>query len=136
MARELMSLGPDRTNNFPVLPLLVVLHGDRERATVSADRWRAVAKQRGWAVLALQCPTVLGCKGSFWQWNGDPKWVLDQVAAVAHTASIDPAQIYLAGCAHAFEERWVSIYQILATKQTKPGRAALPLTREWMYPRT
>ena len=70
------------------VPLLVVLHGDRERATVSADRWRAVAKQRGWAVLALQCPTVLGCKGSFWQWNGDPKWVLDQVAAVAHTASI------------------------------------------------
>src|SRR5690242_18029219 len=64
------------------VPLLVVLHGDRERATTSADRWRAAAKQRGWAVLALQCPVALDCKDSFWQWNGDPKWVLDQVAAV------------------------------------------------------
>ena len=42
-------------------------------------------------------------------------------------------RVYLAGCAHAFEQGWISIYQILATKQTKPGRAAMPLTREYMY---
>ena len=42
-------------------------------------------------------------------------------------------RVYLAGCAHAFEHGWISIYQILASKQTKPGRAALPLTREWIY---
>ena len=42
-------------------------------------------------------------------------------------------RIYLAGCAHAFEQGWVSIYQILASKQTHPGRADLPLTRDWMY---
>jgi len=42
-------------------------------------------------------------------------------------------RLYLAGCAHAFDQNWISIYQILASKQTKPGRAALPLTREWMY---
>jgi cyclopropane-fatty-acyl-phospholipid synthase len=42
-------------------------------------------------------------------------------------------RLYLAGCAHAFEEGWISIYQILASKKTKPGQAALPLTREWMY---
>ena len=42
-------------------------------------------------------------------------------------------RVYLAGCAHAFEQGWISIYQILASKQTKPGRAALPLTREWIY---
>ena len=42
-------------------------------------------------------------------------------------------RLYLAGCAHAFEEGWTSIYQILATKQTKPGPAALPLTRDWIY---
>ncbi len=43
-------------------------------------------------------------------------------------------RLYLAGCAHAFEERWVSIYQILASKQAKPGPAELPMTRDWMYP--
>ena len=42
-------------------------------------------------------------------------------------------RLYLAGCAHAFEQRWISIYQVLASRQEKPGRADLPLTREWMY---
>jgi cyclopropane-fatty-acyl-phospholipid synthase len=44
-------------------------------------------------------------------------------------------RLYLAGCAHAFEQGWVSIYQVLASKQEKPGRSELPMTREWMYRR-
>ena len=79
------------------LPLLVVLHGDRERATTAAARWHAAAGQRGWAVLALQCPVDQGCKDSWWQWNGEPSWIVDQVAAVAKTVAIDPSRIYLAG---------------------------------------
>lgn len=43
-------------------------------------------------------------------------------------------RLYLAGCAHAFEQRWISIYQVLATKQEKPGLADVPLTRAYMYP--
>jgi len=27
----------------------------------------------------------------------------------------------------------VSIYQVLASKQTHPGRSELPLTRDWIY---
>ena len=42
-------------------------------------------------------------------------------------------RLYLAGCAYAFEQGWVSIYQVLASRQTKPGRTALPLTRDWIY---
>jgi len=42
-------------------------------------------------------------------------------------------RVYLAGCAHAFEQGWISIHQILASRQTKPGRTDLPLTRDWMY---
>jgi len=42
-------------------------------------------------------------------------------------------RLYLAGCAHAFEQGWISIYQILASKQRKPGRTELPMTRDWMY---
>ena len=43
--------------------------------------------------------------------------------------------MYLAGCAHAFRQGWISIYQVLATKQTEEGRSELPLTRDYMYRR-
>lgn len=39
-------------------------------------------------------------------------------------------RVYLAGCAHAFEHHWMSIYQILAVKS---GTDTWPLTREYMY---
>ncbi|MCE9577201.1 MAG: PHB depolymerase family esterase [Deltaproteobacteria bacterium] len=79
------------------MPLLVVLHGDRERATAARDRWRAAAKDRGWALLSLQCPTDLGCTDSWWKWDGEPAWIEAQVAAVAAQVDIDPARVYLAG---------------------------------------
>src|SRR5579862_1765049 len=79
------------------VPLVVVLHGDREPASAAAARWRPATTQHGWALLALQCPTELGCKGSWWQWDGDPSWVRDQVTAAATQHAIDPARIYLVG---------------------------------------
>jgi cyclopropane-fatty-acyl-phospholipid synthase len=42
-------------------------------------------------------------------------------------------RLYLAGCAHGFEQGWISIHQVLAAKCTLPGPTGLPLTREWMY---
>ncbi len=41
--------------------------------------------------------------------------------------------IYMAGCAHAFERGWISVNQLLATKQAKPGLHAQPWTREYQY---
>lgn len=79
------------------VPLLVVLHGDRDHARTTGARWRAAARARGWALLALECPASLGCKGSWWQWNGDPAWVHAQVAAVQQQLAIDPARIFIGG---------------------------------------
>jgi poly(3-hydroxybutyrate) depolymerase len=79
------------------MPLLVVFHGDREQAATAAGRWRAAAKQRRWALLSLQCPATEQCKGSWWQWDGDPQWVREQVAKVAAEVSIDPERTYAAG---------------------------------------
>ena len=79
------------------VPLLVVLHGDRDHAPTTAARWRAAAKARGWALLSLECPVAEGCKGSWWRWAGDATWVTAQVAAVQKALAIDPARIYLAG---------------------------------------
>ena len=42
-------------------------------------------------------------------------------------------RLYLAGCAHAFARRWVSIHQVLAVKSSNPARNPLPWTREYMY---
>ena len=79
------------------VPLLVVLHGDREHAAKAAARWSAATKSLGWALLALECPRASGCKDSFWQWNGDPSWLLDVVARVQKQHPIDSKRIYLAG---------------------------------------
>jgi poly(3-hydroxybutyrate) depolymerase len=76
------------------VPLLVVMHGDHERASVAADRWRHAAKARGWAVLSLQCP----CESESWyKWAGSPDWIRAQVAAVARKVEIDRDRIYLVG---------------------------------------
>lgn len=40
---------------------------------------------------------------------------------------------YLAGCAHAFAQGWVSIQQVLAVKPGEPRTNPLPWTREYMY---
>src|SRR5258706_3938164 len=64
------------------VPLVVVLHGDRSHAKAVAARWHAAVKAKGWALLALECPKDQGCKDSWWKWDGDPQWVLDQISAV------------------------------------------------------
>ena len=64
------------------VPLVVILHGDREHAPAAAARWRPAIKKRGWALLALECPTELGCKDSWWKWDGDPGYVIDRIAKV------------------------------------------------------
>lgn len=42
-------------------------------------------------------------------------------------------RIYLAGCSHGFQQGWLTIYQLLASRQATPGASDLPLTREWIY---
>jgi poly(3-hydroxybutyrate) depolymerase len=79
------------------IPLLVIMHGDRESAAAAAERWRAVTNARGWALLSLQCPRDQGCQDSWWQWGGDPHWITRQVATVIGRARIDRSRVYLAG---------------------------------------
>ena len=66
-------------------------------------------------------------------WSENFERQLDKAVAASSERTARIWRLYLAGCAHAFEQGWTSIYQILASKQTKPGRTALPLTRAWMY---
>jgi len=67
----------------------------------------------------------------FWSANFERRLAEAAAAASERTARI--WRIYLAGCGYAFEQGWINIYQVLASRQAKPGRTALPLTRDWMY---
>lgn len=40
---------------------------------------------------------------------------------------------YLAGCSHGFAQGWVTVHQLLASVQRRPGTNGLPLTRDWIY---
>jgi cyclopropane-fatty-acyl-phospholipid synthase len=52
-----------------------------------------------------------------------------------HDKTLRIWRAYLAGCSHGFAQHWLNIYQVLASKQTRPGPTSLPLTREWIYAR-
>ena len=41
--------------------------------------------------------------------------------------------VYLAGCAHAFKQGWISIHQILAAKADRRAMAPVPWTRSHVY---
>ena len=74
------------------------MHGDGESARERAAKWRDAVLARGWALLSLDCPSERGCaSGSWYKWNGDPKWVHDQVHAAIDRIAVDASRIYLVG---------------------------------------
>jgi poly(3-hydroxybutyrate) depolymerase len=82
------------------LPMLVVMHGDREDATRAFNRWRTAAKQARWVLVALDCPRSEGCTNkehSWWQWGGEPQWTIDRVKELVASLPVDRNRIYLAG---------------------------------------
>jgi cyclopropane-fatty-acyl-phospholipid synthase len=40
---------------------------------------------------------------------------------------------YLAGSAYGFAQGWMSIYQLLGSRQARPGASDVPLTRDYVY---
>jgi uncharacterized protein YijF (DUF1287 family)/poly(3-hydroxybutyrate) depolymerase len=68
--------------------VVVLLHGDGGSPASLFRRWQAVARRHQLVLLAPACPRQLGCTaGSFWQWDGDPSWVMEQVEGLAAPAA-------------------------------------------------
>jgi MYXO-CTERM domain-containing protein len=79
-------------------PLLVVLHGDGENPQDVFGSWDKYAARRGIAVLAPACPAKEGCSSdSWWKWNGDPAWLVEQVSRVSEMHAIDRQRLWLVG---------------------------------------
>ena len=66
-------------------------------------------------------------------WSASFERALPRAVAAANERTARIWRVYLAGCAYGFEQGWMSIHQVLATRRTRPGRTALPLTRDWIY---
>ncbi|MGZ3424910.1 MAG: MYXO-CTERM sorting domain-containing protein [Polyangiales bacterium] len=71
-------------------PLLIVLHGDGQSAWDALAPWKSAAAKRGITLFAPQVPD----KGSWWKWDGPPKWIDSQVDAID---GVDPTRIWVAG---------------------------------------
>jgi hypothetical protein len=79
-------------------PLLVVIPDAGESAEHAASTWRAAALDRGWGVLALDCPAEARCTDGAWStFQGAPRWVADTVAALDRARSVDSTRTYLVG---------------------------------------
>ena len=70
---------------------------------------------------------------TLWHWSSRLEANLDAARRHAGDKRLRIWRTYLAGCAHAFEQGWVSIQQVLASSPADPRKNPLPLTREYMY---
>ncbi|HXZ91713.1 MAG TPA: class I SAM-dependent methyltransferase [Burkholderiales bacterium] len=70
---------------------------------------------------------------TLWHWSERFEANLDAARRHAGDKRARIWRAYLAGCAHAFEQRWVSIHQVLAVKSTDATARRLPWTRAWIY---
>jgi cyclopropane-fatty-acyl-phospholipid synthase len=69
------------------------------------------------------------------QWSERLEGSLEKAKAFAGEKRLRIWRTYLAGCAHAFAQGWVSIQQVLAVKAGDPRQNPLPWTRDYMYGR-
>lgn len=58
---------------------------------------------------------------------------LSEAARVVTDRTLRIWRAYLAGSAYGFAQGWMSIYQLLGSRQARPGTSDVPLTREYMY---
>ncbi len=67
-------------------------------------------------------------------WSDNYESHSDAIRANVDASTYRVWRIYLAGCAHAFAQDWVSLYQVLACKSgADPQLNPTPWSRAWMY---
>ena len=70
---------------------------------------------------------------TLWQWSARLEANLEAARRHTEEKRVRIWRTYLAGCAHAFEKRWVTIQQVVVTKTGDPRANPLPWTREHLY---
>ncbi len=70
---------------------------------------------------------------TLWHWSERLEANLERAREFSGEKRLRIWRAYLAGCAHAFGQRWVSIHQMLAVKTGSPAVNPLPWSRDWIY---
>lgn len=81
---------------------------------------------------------------TLWAWSDGLEARLTEARRVASEQTVRAYRLYLAGCAMAFEQGWIALYQLLAARPSgrvgEPGEALrgaqsdYPFNRGYMYP--
>ena len=79
---------------------------------------------------------------TLWAWSDALEAKLDQAARVTRETVLRAYRLYLAGSAMSFEQGWMSLHQMLASRPSGDLRAgpmrgaqsAFPFNRDYMYP--
>lgn len=58
---------------------------------------------------------------------------LDKAAHLVAGSTLRIWRAYLAGCSYGFSQGWMSVYQLLGSRQVRPGPSGVPATRDYMY---
>jgi cyclopropane-fatty-acyl-phospholipid synthase len=78
---------------------------------------------------------------TLWAWADGLEASRERAEAVAGPAVVRAYRMYLGGCAMAFEQGWMALYQLLATRPDgdaargpmRGAQSAFPFNREYMY---
>jgi len=70
---------------------------------------------------------------TLWHWSARLEANIAEARKHTDEKRVRIWRTYLAGCAHAFEKRWVTIQQVLVTKTLDTRANPLPWTREYIY---
>jgi cyclopropane-fatty-acyl-phospholipid synthase len=65
-------------------------------------------------------------------WADNFEAATDRIKATVDDKHFRIWRVYLAGCAYAFRQDWVSLYQVVCTKAGRDG-STLPWSRRYMY---
>jgi cyclopropane-fatty-acyl-phospholipid synthase len=68
------------------------------------------------------------------RWSQRLETQLDSASSLVGERTLRIWRTYLAGSSLGFDQGWLNVYQILASRQETAGPTELPLTRAWMYP--
>lgn len=77
--------------------LVVALHGDEGSPAKVVSVWAPVARELGFALFVPRCPRSEGCQGSWWRWDGSPKWLLERMDEIGRRFPVDERRRYLTG---------------------------------------
>lgn len=73
---------------------------------------------------------------TLWYWSDAFEANLERLTELAGERRTRIWRVYLAGCAHAFTQNWINLYQLLAVRPDETPRGSispLPMTRDYMY---